>query len=107
MIPKPSYKKRKPEPVQKIKMQDEYVCWNCGNRHNLERHHAIYGTGNRQIAERYNLVVWLCIDCHTGNNGVHFNKRLDNSLKMSAQHEFEQIYNRETFVREFGRNYLD
>jgi hypothetical protein len=38
--------------------------------------------------------------------GVHFDKELDTHLKQLAQTRFEETYN-ESFLKVFGRNYLD
>ena len=103
--PKPSYKKPKPEKVQKIKLQDAKDCWFCHTTQNLERHH-VFKASNRKNSERYNLVVWLCGECHRGNNGVHFNIERDGELKQIAQYKFEQIYGRAKFMNVFGRSYL-
>lgn len=50
--------------------------------------------------------LWLCYNCHTGNNGVHFNRALDLKLKRMAQENFEAVYGHEKFMEEFGVNCL-
>lgn len=81
----------------------------CETTYNLHDHHIIYGTSNRKKSEQYGLKVWLCAYHHNmSNEGVHFNKPLDMKLKRMAQEYFEShIGNREDFIKEFGRNYLD
>lgn len=87
--------------------QDEKVCFVCGNTHNIEEHHIIYGTSNRKISEKYGLKVYLCHHHHTGDRGVHFNKDLDLKLKVMAQEYYEAHYgNRNAFINAFGRSYI-
>jgi hypothetical protein len=106
MFPKPTHKRRKPEPVVKIKLQAEKECYNCSTTQSLERHHCLHGRGIRQKADRYNLIVWLCSDCHRGNKGVHNSFELDLKLKRLAQVEFEKVYDRTKWMNIFQRNYL-
>ena len=107
--PKPSYKKPKPEKVQKIIMQSQKVCYVCSITQNLEAHHC-FGGALRNKSERYGLTIYLCMRHHTGadavDKGVHFNRYLDLRLKRMAQMRFEQIYGHELFMAEFHKNYL-
>lgn len=81
-------------------------CFRCGRECGLERHHVFFGVANRKKSEKYKLVVYLCVGCHRGNTGVHFNREFDLQLKRLAQSKFEETHTREEFLREFGRNYL-
>lgn len=72
----------------------------------LHDHHVFYGTANRKNSEKHGLKVWLCINHHTGDNGVHRNRTLDLDLKTRAQKVFEYKHSREEFIEVFGRNYL-
>lgn len=40
------------------------------------------------------------------NEGVHFNKHLDNYIKAQTQQKFESLYGHDEFMRIFGRNWL-
>ena len=86
-------------------LQSEKGCWVCRRKNNLASHHVFFGTANRKKSEKYGLKVWLCYNCHTGQNGVHFNPSLDKRLKMMAQEEFEKRYGHEKFMEEFGKNW--
>lgn len=107
--PKSTYKKPKPEKVQKIKLQTENECWICGTVYNLEAHHIFSGT-NRSKSEKYGLKVWLCHNHHNesipDDKGVHFNRYLDLRLKRFAQREFEKVYGHDKWMAEFYKNYL-
>lgn len=84
------------------------TCYVCGTTQNIHLHHCFFGNPNRKLSDKYGLVVHLCYLHHNGSNeGVHFNKDLDNHLKQLAQAKFEEVHgSREDFVRIFGRNYL-
>lgn len=88
-------------------IQENKECWVCGTTQDIHEHHILYGTANRRLSEKYGLKVWLCGKHHNlSNEGVHFNKELDRSLKVLAQKRFEEEYPNESFLRIFGRNYI-
>ena len=87
-------------------LQDEKRCWICGSVIGLECHHIMSGTANRKLSERYGLKVWLCHEHHTGRSGVQYNAVLNRQLRMDAQYAFEQKYDRATWMKVFGKNYL-
>lgn len=82
-------------------------CYVCGAVRDLEIHHAMHGTANRAIADRYSLVVALCADHHRGRFGVHSDAELDKRIKQDAQRAFSRIYSRQLWMRLFRKNYLD
>lgn len=91
---------------KKIKLQDCKECFVTGRTDGLQRHH-IFGAANRKLSEKYGLCVWLRPEWHNASNyAVHFNRAFDLRLKRYAQREFEAIYDRETFIKLFGKNYL-
>ena len=85
---------------------DETRCYVCGATVGLERHHAMHGTANRKIAEKYSLTVMLCQTHHTGRLGVHTDPILDERIKKDAQRAFTRIYGRSLWMRLFRKNYL-
>lgn len=88
-------------------LQKNKECYLCGTTWNLEKHHVIFGNGNRDKSEKYGLTVWLCPNHHRGNFSPHHNRRLDLNLKEIAQEKWEsQFGTREQFLIEFGRSYL-
>lgn len=80
-------------------------CYLCGKpREHL--HEIIYGK-NRINSIKYNFVIPLCANHHTGKDGIHFNKELDLYYKRLCQIYFENnIGNRKEFIKIFGRSYL-
>lgn len=87
-------------------MQERRECWVTGQTQGLHKHH-IFGGARRKLSEQYGLYVYLIPYWHNASNeGVHFNKKMDNDLKRLAQREFEKVYSREEFMKIFGQNYL-
>lgn len=87
-------------------MQDEKECYLTGSKENLHKHHIFYGP-NRQNSEKYGCWVWLRADWHNMSDyGVHFDRKLDLSIRRECQIEFEKRYGHEKFMEVFGRNYL-
>lgn len=90
-------------------LQESKCCYECGTTLNLHRHHIFYGTANRKLSEKDNLVVYLCYEHHTGAFGVHNgNKALDLKLKKAGQRAYMKYYGKtaEEFRERYGKNYL-
>ena len=86
-------------------MQDrDDGCLICSSPY-TEEHHVFFGTANRKLSDKYGLLVYLCAEHHRGQNGVHFDKKLDDCLKKAAQIRFEETYPDKDFRQIFGRNY--
>lgn len=94
--------------MSKSIMMKDKVCYVCGQRGGLHKHHIFYGTGNRKLSEKYGCWCYLCYSHHNiGDQAVHFNKELDLKLKKQCQIRWEMKNGtREEFIRTFGRNYL-
>jgi hypothetical protein len=93
-------------------MQTEKECYFCGNTIGLDEHHVFGGWGNRQIAEKYGLKVYLCNDftnnkCHKRIHEGEDKVELMEMLHKRGQEAFESRWGtREDFMKKFGRNYL-
>lgn len=92
--------------MKKSIVQSEKECYVCGRVTQLHRHHILFGTANRKVAEKHGLTVYLCLEHHEGNTGVHHNKELDLELKRLAQRKFELTHTRQQWMDAVGRNYL-
>lgn len=73
----------------------EAVCYHCGTRNNLHRHHILAGP-LRTLSEREGLWVYLCRDCHEEPFGIHSKRKMpgfrftdDGHLRWAAQMMWE------------------
>lgn len=89
-------------------IQTERECWLCGRTDDLHVHHVFFGTANRKKSDKYLYVVYLCAKHHNmSDEGVHFDKDFDLTLKRFAQRHFEAHHGtRDDFRREFGKSWL-
>lgn len=89
-------------------ISNEKYCLICGTAFNIHKHHVFEGTGRRKKSEKYGCWIYLCAKHHNmSNEGIHFNKELDLSIKKMCQKKWEEAYgSREDFIRVFGKNYL-
>ena len=94
--------------MSKSIISNEKFCLICGTPYNLHKHHIFEGTGRRKLSEKYGCWCYLCARHHNmSNEGVHFNKLLDTSLKQQCQKAWEySLGTRDEFIMLFGRNYL-
>lgn len=84
----------------------EKKCWVCGTTQGLHKHHIFPGA-LRNASEKWGCWVYLCGWHHNlSNEGVHFDRRLDNDLRRVCQRKFEEQYGHETFMKVFHRNLL-
>ena len=89
-----------------IIVEDMTKCVLCGNP-NVEIHHAIHGTANRKIADKYGLTIPLCHEHPLGVLGPHLNRTVDLAYIKSAKQAIEsQVGTREEFRKLFGKSWL-
>ena len=94
--------------------KEDRTCYLCmllrddyNAREDLQEHHAMPGTANRRLSERYGLKVYLCIEHHlVGPDAVHSNIRLRRLLQADAQMAFERKHSHEEWMEAFGRNFI-
>ena len=87
-------------------LQNDYRCYVCGKMWDLHIHH-IFGGARRKISDKNGCMVYLCAEHHTGKRGVHSCRELDLSLKRLCEEEFVKMYGKESFMRLFGKSYID
>lgn len=92
--------------MTKSALQHDKYCYLCFRSTGLERHHIFAGVANRKLSEKYGLWVWLCYDCHTGQDGAQYNKELSLKLKQAAQRAFEMNNTRHEWMQIIRKNYL-
>ena len=81
-------------------------CFICKTTRNLNKHHILHGSANRRISEDTGLWCYLCIDHHTGQNGVHKNRELDLELIQYAQRKYEETHSRDEWRSLFTKSWL-
>lgn len=89
------------------------TCYLCMKLHGdysrksvLQEHHAIGGTANRKLSEKYGLKVYLCIPHHPYDGGpeaVHRNDKIRRYVEAAAQAAFERHFPGKDFKDVFGR----
>jgi hypothetical protein len=80
-------------------------CAECGSTINIHKHH-VFGGPNRRISEKYGMTEYLCMLCHTGPAGIHFNQEMNLRYKQKHQILFEDRYGHEMWMKLIGKNYL-
>ena len=79
-------------------------CYVCGRPYpNL--HHMMNGA-NKKKAEQYGLILPLCINHHTGAEGVHTKPEKMLACRQMAQRKFEEEHTRKEWIEQFGKSYL-
>lgn len=79
-------------------------CFVCGSHHVVIHH--IFGAANRDLSDKYGLIVPLCVFHHTESaQAVHYNKEFMDMLHECGQIAFEKEYPELDFIKIFGRNY--
>lgn len=91
----------------------EKECFLCHTTSEIHRHHIYPGYGRREVAEREGAWVYLCGRHHNMSDfGVHFDKRLDRSLREMCQRKWEEREglppdnDHSDFIAVFGESYL-
>lgn len=79
-------------------------CFVCGRPY-PHIHHMMNGA-NKKKAEKYGLILPLCLNHHTGAEGVHSKPEKMLACRQMAQRKFEEEHTREEWLSEFGKSYL-
>lgn len=87
-------------------MQDFKECYICHTRENLQLHH-IYGAYDRKASDRNGFTVWLCLDHHTGRNGVHGHPEELRNLRVICEMKWLSLgHTEDEFIKLIGKNYI-
>lgn len=89
-----------------------YLCMRLHSDYSVkpvrQEHHAVFGTANRRLSEKYGLKVYLCLKHHEdGKEAVHKNAETALLIKKEAQRAFEDRWPELDFRKIFGRNYME
>ena len=83
-------------------ISDKRRCYLCGRSGALHKHHCLHGI-RRKAADRYDLTVFLCPECHMR---LHDQGVGDLYLEQLAQRHFEEEHGHDKYMEVFGKNYL-
>ena len=92
--------------MSKSILQSEKRCYFCNSVAGLERHHVFAGVANRKISEAHGFWIWCCNSCHTGTDGVQYDKKKNLCLKQAAQEAFEMYHTHQEWMDLIRKNYL-
>ena len=87
-------------------LQTDRRCYFCNRINGLEKHHVFAGVANRKISDARGFWAWCCHDCHTGRDGVQYNKEKNLRLKQDAQRAFEKDHSHDEWMALIRKNYL-
>lgn len=103
--------------MDSILTDNKEYCFFCGSPAECQ-HHLIFGSSNRQLAEKDGLKVPSCNRCHNMGNikeRVHENSMAEKMSKMIGQYAWElktvssgvrPDLARELFRKRYGKSYL-
>lgn len=84
--------------------EDLNHCYVCGRPY--PQIHHIMNSANKAKSEEYGLILPLCLNHHTGAEGVHTKPEKMLACRQMAQRKFEEEHSREEWISEFGKSYL-
>lgn len=89
-------------------------CYLCAALHNdytykpTQEHHVMFGSGQRELSEKYGLTVQLCMEHHKeGPEAAHNNQAIRELLCRDAQEVFAMEYPELDWMQIFKKNYLE
>ena len=77
-------------------------CEICGKYGRLDMHH-VFNKAYRKKSEKYGAVVWICRKCHDDLHHHHPSKYIWLKEQWRDRLMTENGWDRETFIKEFGR----
>lgn len=89
--------------LKSIIAKDMTRCYICGAP-DAQVHH-IFNGANKRKSEKYGLLMPLCMNHHTGDEGVHTIPERMKETKAFGQRMFELYYPGLSFLEIFGKNY--
>lgn len=89
-------------------------CYLCATLHNdytykpTQEHHVVFGSGQRELSEKYGLTVQLCMEHHKeGPEAAHNNQAIRELLCRDAQEVFAMEYPNLNWIQIFKKNYSE
>lgn len=87
--------------IKSIMTDDLDHCYFCPRAR--QHIHHIMNAANKKKSEKYGLLLPVCFSCHTK---IHGNSLYMLAVRQMGQGRFEELYSRELWMKEFGKNYL-
>lgn len=82
-------------------------CYIC-KRKPVEIHHIVFGVANRDLSDKFGLIVPLCREHHQdGAEAVHRNKNANLYFKRLAKKQFEKHFPQYNFTEVFGKDWSE
>lgn len=82
-------------------------CAIC-HRRPVEVHHIVFGTANRDLSEKFGLIVPLCPYHHReGPTAVHAYRPANLYFKKLAQEAFKKVWKEYDFREVFGKEWFE
>lgn len=113
LFPKPERKKKRKKHKKSILRTEKNVCFLCAYKYGdhsykyTEKHHILFGAGQRTDSEEEGLTVDLCREHHRdGPEAAHNCRETRELLCRIAQKEYEKTHTREEWMQKFRKNYL-
>lgn len=91
--------------LKSIITNDLEHCYLCGAPY--PQIHHIFNFPNKTKSEKYGLIMPLCMNHHTGDEGVHTIPGKMRETKEFGQRMFELYYPELDFREIFGKNYKE
>lgn len=99
--------------MKSILQKNKRICFLCVYLHGDDHeqfthcHHAVHGTANRKLSERYGLKYYLCPMHHEFSpEAVHRNKDIDTLLIKAAEIVFITKHGADKWMEIFEKNWL-
>jgi len=77
-------------------------CKVCGTSYNVETHHILFRSENKNLEKCKLNFAYLCQEHHRGTYGVHGSKgsKLNKKLKLEFQNKLEMLLDKQYLTRE-------
>lgn len=78
------------------------ICKVCGTSYNVETHHILFRSENKNLEKCKLNFAYLCQEHHRGTYGVHGSKgsKLNKKLKLEFQNKLEMLLDKQYLTRE-------
>lgn len=91
--------------IKSIMTDDLDHCYFCPRAR--QHIHHIMNAANKKKSEKYGLLLPVCFSCHSKIHDNPLTEELNMlAVRQMGQRRFEELYSKELWMKEFGKNYL-